>query len=458
MANLSDFFGPGDDAGTTTLEEALPTFGVVSAYQNSIYPCSTVSSRGGVIASGYMFSGSEGWSTFNGQQNTASSIGASSDGGTGWFQATPNNQAEGHYRYTFPTDGWNYSNVIRHYANYPNSNWPYFGTVIGPSGFRQKISIFNNGATVQVHRRGAYTVDTFGMDNGVHLNTSGEPGATSFGMNSYNSRINKLVIVRGNASGQYRLHVWTNPNRNLNTESYNVGDINLFMREAYAGTDGASYFYNDFTWNTTGTTGYNESMYHFRVVVSDNGYVGFARMTPSNQTVSAFIIPNPSSTSNSVSGSLITLGLTTSYGIEQGNSYGMRSNISWDNTAVACYSPYYYYGSGINLHYISTKDASQQTYFQDPNSSWGYGVFPIGKSSFALRYTGDNNDQGSGVYVVQHTPSTMFNTGRTYNGTSWSNGSPVNSATVYLSLDTGYSSTNYVHMGAMNSWTSGIGA
>lgn len=453
MANLSDLFG-GGDAGTTTLEEAKPTFGVFSGYNGGTYSSSTVN-ESGIIAGGFPNSSSEGWNNFNGQQYTQSSIGSGGDGNTAWFQATPNMQAEGHYRYIFPTDGWNYANVLRHASNSSHNYWPYFGTVIGPEGFRQKISIWNQNSDISIFRRGAYRMEYLSLSNGTTLNTSGEPSNTSFGMNSYNSRINRLALVRGDSNNNYRLHVWTNPNINLNREDFLSGDLYNFLRQAYLGENGASYFYNDFSWSTSGSSSYNESRYHMRIVLSDDGKVGIARMTPSNQTVSGFLVPNPAGTSPTTNiSTLISLSLTTSYGIEQGTPYGMRSNINWDNSAVICYSPYYYYASGINMHIFSTKDASKIGYYQDSSSSWGIATFPIGKSSFGIHNNANNADTGSGQYFETITPGIHFNTGRrATSGAAWSNYSNIDSYGQYLANDTGYTSTNYPHWGPMNSWT-----
>lgn len=459
MASLKTLF-QGTSSGTVSIQEALPTFGVWNNYANNTYPVSTVDSKGQVMASGYYYTSSEGWNSFSGQSRTDGAVSSGSDGSTFWFQGTPNNQSEGHYRYAFPTNSIGYANMLRPYGNHQNSYWPYFGTVIGPSGFRQKISIYTSNTTMEVHKRGSYRIDYFGLSNGTHYNTSGTPGTTCYGQTSYNSRINRFVLLQGDGSNNYRLHVWTNPNINLNREDYAAGDLDIFLRQAYAGTNGASYYYNDFNWQTSGSTSYNESRYHNRIVLGDNGRIGIARMTPSNQTASCWIAPNPASTSLSTSPQNInTLGLTTSYGIEQGNAYGMRTTMNWDNSAVACYSPYYYYGSGINMHYISTVDPSQQAYYQDGSTSWGVSVYPVGKTSFGVRSTGNNTDGGNGVYTLIHNPSSGFNTGRDNYGSAFSTGAQVYNWGMYWAVDTGYTSTNYPHIAAMNSWTyTGTGA
>lgn len=458
MANLSDLFGGG--GGTTTLTESLPTFGVWSNYQNGSYAQGTYGTNGGLIAGGYVYTGSEGWNNYSGVSRTDNSLGSGSDGNTSWFQATPLNQSEGHWRMAWPTNGIGYAGMIKNHGNFIPGNWPYYGTVIGPAGYRQKISLRNVSDTWEVHHRGAYKIDYFVMSNGVHFNSTGRPDGNSQGMNSYNSRINRLVMIQGDNSSNYRLHVWTNPNINLNTVEYAAGDLRQFMLEAFSGTNGASYFYNDFSWSTSNSSSYNESRFHFRVILGDNGRIGLVRMTPSNQTVSAWILPNPSGTSLASGPSqIITLGLTTSYGIEQGETYGMRSMMNWNNSVVACYSPYYYYGSGINMHYISTADPSQQSWFQESNTSWGYNVYPVGKSSFGVRYVGENGDTGAGLYSYIQNPSVELYTGRTLNGSTWSNGGSTTNFGMYWPVDYGYTSTNYPHIVSMSSWSyTGTGA
>lgn len=459
MANLSELFGGGESEGA--LEESLPTFFVHSAYNAGTYSGGTYDSFAYPITSGYPDTGSEAWGQYNNALRTYDSgsgtgtVSSRSGDDLCTFQGVNYCQAEGHWRLWYPSNGISYAPVIKQYQNFINSNWAYYGTIIGTVGKRQRVSIYAQNDTLEVHRRGSYRIDSLGIGSTTYLETSGRPANTSYGTISYNERTGKLAYLQGNSSNSYRLHVWTNPNINLNNEDYLVGDLHLFLSQAKAGTNGASYFYNDFSWTSSGSTSYSESQYHNRLIMGDNGRIGIVRMTPSNETRHVWIQPNPAGTSLTTSPQNVSnLSLTTSYGIEQGSQYGMRTNITWDNKFIAAYSVYYYYGAGINCHFVSTEDPSVGYTYQQGDSSWGWPIFPIGKSDFAMHYVGTNANSGSGgVQFYTFSPVSAYRTGLNNNGTSTiSSGQTLNPRTNRLAIDTGYTSTNYVHVGPMNNW------
>lgn len=345
------------------------------------------------------------WNNYSGRIYTYGTFGSGSAGSTYWVKATTMNQAEGNWQVQIPASG-EYSKAPFRNPDACANWWPFYGVHIGQEGVRQRISIYLNGNTIRVHHRGMNHRQEQ-IDVGWFKNATGEPGAAAYGTVSYNDRTRQLIIIQGSGNS-YRLHSWTNKGRSLNEKSYKTGTIYRFMQEAFNGTNGASYFYNDFTWSTTGSNSYAESQYHFRVIAGDNGRVGLVRMTPSNQTVHAWIQPNPSGTALTTAPTAVSiLGLTTSYGIEQGNFYGQRSNITWDNNWVACYSPYYYYGCGINLHVVSVADPSRGYYYQSGNTDVGWSIAPIQENKFALRFNHWNTDGGLGMQVGILDPSNI---------------------------------------------------
>lgn len=453
--SLTNLYRPATGA---TLLEPLPTFAVMNAYSgNSGYAYVVLDSYWNPVLSSQPQS-SENFSGLASYLNTSGSI-SSNSLGSYFAQATCFNQAEGNWIWNPPSRAaGGYDNLIRPVGNFINSYWPYYGTVIGTAGKRQRISTYIQNNTIQIHKRGGSgIIASFSISNASLINLTGEPASTSYGQISYNERTKTLAIMRGNGSAQYRLHVWKNPNINLNDDALTAGELYTFMYNARQGIGGASYFYNDFTWNTSGSTSYSESMYHNRVIMGDNGMVGLVRMTPSNQTVHAYVVPNTAGTSPTSGPTTVSsLSLTTSYGIDQGNYYGMRSNITWDNSFVFCYSPYYYYGSGLNMHHVSTENPSIGYTNQDSNTSWGVQVMPIGTSEVLTHNTSTNADSANGILMYIVSPQAAYKNGVQLNSdTSVSSGSPLNLFGYYCPVDTGYTSTNYPHVVPMGTWAQG---
>lgn len=346
----------------------------------------------------------ESWNNYAGRLYTYGAFNSGSAGSTYWLSATPNTQAEGNYLVNLPASG-QFGATMRNY-DATLGYWPFYGTHIGEEGVRQRVSLYLNGNVIRVHNRGSLSCyEQIGAD--WFKNAIGEPGANGYGTISYNDRTRQLIIIQG-TNNSYRLHSWTNRGRSLNERSYKTGTIYKFMQEARNGTNGASYFYNDFTWGTTGSNTSNEDRYHFRVIAGDNGVVGLVRMTPNNQTIHSYITPNPSGTTLSVAPTAVsTLALTTSYGIDSGNAYGIRSNITWDNKWIACYSAYYYYGAGINSHYVSVANPSIGYVWQWGGTNMGVQVLPFKENKFIVRLSAWNNDGNEAVRLGLLDPSSV---------------------------------------------------
>jgi hypothetical protein len=176
-----------------------------------------------------------------------------------------------------------------------------------------------------------------------------------------------------------------------------------------------------------------------RVVVGDNGIVGMARMVPSNVTnYATYTIA--SSTLNT---SFNTIGLTTSYGIETGNRYGMRHSITWDNNWVAAYSAYYYYGAGINVFFIDTRDPRNYFTGQNGDTNNGCQLVPFGEDKFMFNRSVENADGNVGMRLFIINPEGA-RLGR-ITSTTISNGGgiPLTANLQYGMFDTKYTSTNY---------------
>ena len=447
MANpLSKFIDPNSI-------EPLPTFSTYDATSNmagSVYD-----SNLSAVTNWVVNTSAEGWSyshaAGNGQ-NLPSSNGSSSNGAA----HTPANQAEGNMHMNPPAIG-GYGAMMRHTTN-TASVWVRFGTVIGFPGTRQKISLYASGNSLGVYPRGSLVpMETLTTNTATFRNIIGEPGTTCNGMISYNDRTKTIAYVTNNGSStvNYRVHVWRHPGVNLNTMEYKVGDLYKFLTEAKSGVNGASYYYNDFTWSTTSATSYTESMSHMRIIMGDNGTLGIVRFTPDYGTYHAYAVLNPSGTA--ITGSVTqisTNACTTTYGIEQGDRYGMRSNITWDNQWIAAYAPYYYYGSGICMHLVYTQDPSKGYKYTITDSSAGINVAPIRENAFILHRT-NNADSGSLFNYMLMNPGGTYVNGLNDVGTAVANGGALTTTSESGYLDITYTSTNYPSLIAMSSWTGG---
>lgn len=440
-------------------KDPYPTFGVWSNYQNNpgyvVYDSNMQPLHGG-----YMNTDFEIQADYNGWNYTTNNFGS---GGvtTNWVSATPFNQADGNWLVQLPGGsggGAAWNNMYGKNPGHIQSYYPFFGVVVGTKGKRQKFSLYMSNSTIGWYPRGG----TGAMEE-LNINSSTYAtwfGGTSYGMIGYNERTRELVAVEAkDGSNNYRMHFWRNTDRNLNTDDFNRGDLHFFLSEAKtAGTPAALtatkyYYYNDFQWQQDSSQNYNESRYRMRVIVGDNDYIGMARFTPSNQTRYATFLPNPASTSGTLQ-TLNGVGHTTSYGIEQGNYYGQRHQISWSNNWVVSYAPYYYYGSGMCAIVSDTRDPRNYYTFQQTQTSNGCQTVPYKEDMFLFNDSANNSDGNWGLRLWSYDPEGMLKNGRTQNGTI-SNGQGFNpqAYTFSFSFDTRYTSTNYPTLMQMDNWS-----
>jgi hypothetical protein len=347
--------------------------------------------------------------------------------------------------------------------NYILEHWPFFGTMIEKTGVRPRNSIYYRNSQIGIYpRSGSAPLELVNM-SGTYATWAGfNTGYTAI---SYNVRTNTLAVLepRDN-SNNYRLHVWknANANRDLDAVNYTAGTMHRFLLEAFTAgrptalTQTAYYYYNDFQWQANSSQSYDESRRKAYIVMGDNNVVGIARFVPSNITHYATFAPNFSTSS----GTLTTLngqGHTTSYGIEQGNYYGMRYMQTWDQYWVACYAPYYYYQTGWCGIFFNTQDPSRYYTSRWGSTSWGAQIVPFKKDKFIF-HAGDSNVDGNvgmRLYVVD--PGGLRKYGVDSDGTAVANGAELSlfkSLFVY-SFDTRYQSTNYPTIVPMNEWTHG---
>ena len=432
---------------------ALPTFGTYSCRDNRPF-WNIYNSRLQPIDGGSQHTDSELWSPWTGINYTNSHIN-SSGWTTSWSQATPVQQADGHLMMRLNAGNRTYT------ATNPDvhqSYMPYWGVVIGQRGIRQNFSLFYQNSTLRIMERGIAE----GYYENINLNNttySTWAGGTGYGSACYNDRTRTLVVVTAkDGSNNYRMHIWKNTgtDRSLNSDNYYPGTLAAFLREAKTGMldagQGAgipSYAFYDFQWQANSSQNYSESQYRMRVVAGDNGIIGMARMVPSN--VSHYATYNPAT--QQLVTSFNTIGLTTSYGHEQGERYGMRHNITWDNNWVAAYNSYYYYGSGMNVYFIDTRDPRNYFTGQQGNSQQGCQLVPYQEDKFLFNNSTHNVDNAYGLRLFIIEPEAALQ-GR-ITATTIANGGALTMEAnpQWGRFDTDYTSTNYPGLQSMAHWT-----
>jgi len=433
----------------------LPTFATYSNRDNVPF-WNIYNSRMKPIDAGSQHDDSELWAPFNGTNYTNSHFGSSTVT-TSWSQATPWQQADGHWMMRLNPGNRTYTGTRYDVCQ---SYMPYYGVVIGKRGIRQNFSLYSNDASLRIMERGINEgfYENINLNN-VAYSTWFSSQGTTWGSASYNDRTRTLVVVAAkDGSNNYRMHIWKNPgiDRSLNSDNYYPGTLAAFLREAKTGLLDAnqgpgvpSYAFYDFQWQANSSQNYNESRYRLRVVAGDNGIIGMARMVPSNAC--NYATYNPST--QQLTTSFNTIGLTTSYGIDQGNYYGMRSNITWDNNWVAAYSVYYYYGSGMNVYFIDTRDPRNYFIAQVGESAQGCQLVPYQEDKFLFNNSVHNvdNNYGLALYVVDPEGALQ---GRITSGTI-NNGGTINmqANSQRGMFDTRYTSTNYPGLQSMAHWT-----
>lgn len=395
------------------------------------------------------------WSAWTGNNYTNGNIG--SNGWTSnWMGSTSFFQADTHWYFRI-SEGYNNPGVASN-PDGQDGNMPFWGVVIGTTGKRQKISLYNNNSTLRVYPRGVQN----GWLESIDLNSatySSWFGGTTYGSVSYNERTGTLVVIEAkDGSNNYRLHRWINTGegRSFNQSNYHAGLLHRFVSEAKSAITQngiASYNFYDFQWQANSSQNYNESRYRMRVVAGDNGIVGMQRFVPSNITHYATYTPS----SQTLTTAFNTISNTTSYGIEQGNKYGARHNITWDNYWVAAYNVYYYYGSGMNVFFIDTRDPRNYFTGQYADTSNGCSLVPIERNKFMWTYHVSNSDGTSGMRLSIVDLEGPKVTGRTLSGTI-ANGANIGLDKNIMNgiFDTKYTSTNYTLLLPVQRWPRNI--
>jgi hypothetical protein len=440
----------------------LPTFATFANYNNTpgwgIYD-SEMQPIGGTNGS----TDFEIQNDYTGQNYTTNNW--SSNGVTNsWSGATPMHQQDGDWYCNIPGRGFEGEGIWARNRGTMDSYMPYFGSIIGNRGVRQKMSLRSADANLQIMPRGASNrTEEVSLNNTIYSTWA---NGVTYGNVSYNQRQKKLVLIEAkDGSNNYRVHIWRNTNalRDLNSEDQSVGTLHLFLSEAKtagvpaATTTGVYYYYNDFQWQNDASQNYTESRYRMRVTAGDNEFIGMSRFVPSTATHYATFLPTINTTSGTLSYKGNPLPPTTSYGWDQGVQYGMRSNITWDNYWMVSYNPYYYYGSGMCAVFVDTRDPRNYYFARYGETNNGCQLVPFNEDKFVFNASVENSDGNVGMRLSIVDLGGIFEFGRDATTSGITNGANINlrPTTMLYSFDTRFTSTNYPGLMQPTSWTNG---
>lgn len=423
--------------------DPLPTFATFSNYNNNpmwnIYD-----SYMQPLDAGNQNTDAEMSSPWNGNNYTNGNFGSSS-WTSYWMGATPMMDANCHQYYSIAPG---YAVTVTKNPDALQAWQTRWGVVLGKTGKRQRFSLYLNNNDLRINPRGIAE----GHYDRVLLNNTEYAtwfGGTSYGMVGYNDRTQTLVAIESkDNANNYRMHIWRNNGkaRSLNVDNYQTGLLHNFLKEAKAGLPGddgtatvLTYQFKDFQWQANSSQNYTESRHRMRVIVGDNNIIGMARMVPSNVTHYATYTLSSSTLSTSFN----TIGLTTSYGVDNGDRYGMRHQVTWDNNWVAAYSAYYYYGAGINVFFIDSRDPRNYFIGQNGDTNNGCQLVPYAQNKFMFNRSVENADGNIGMRLFIIDPEGAKN-GRVTSGTISNGGTLGLTSNIQVGMfDTKYTSTDY---------------
>jgi len=468
MANLSQFLGGGGGSEGDPRTEGAPLYCMYGGDYNSIGFNSIIRDTTANQAVGSPW-GAVTNSTANyafGQASSGQGFGYNADAGTlssqlssqgsgsysPWSQSLFQNDQYPHFLYgSCSKEGaiaWNSS-----HASMGNSANNYLiNHTSMPAGVRPRryYTIYNNSFS---WRRNAHTqsanahhhiVDKINLSTVTGVNRANNY-STSYGMGSYNEKTKTLVTIHGAGSTSFDVTLYIGT-KNLNkvarlSDFFDNCSVKNFNVSNGAPTNLSTMNYANCMFldnNDRLTISWSYSNTHYMYVVDLSGSGG---------NVSG---ANPDN-----------IGNTTSYGPEQGLEYRPKIQTTWDGKWVAMYRPYYYYGCGYSVFFVSTEDSTRYFKANYTSSDGGGAFFPSGRTGFSY-YWGTNSDSSgthnsSWDFTATSTTGTSstfygFNTNvSSSNLTSISNGATLNTSVGYV--NTGYYySTNYPRYCSVNWW------
>lgn len=229
------------------------------------------------------------------------------------------------------------------------------------------------------------------------------PNSQSYliGTASYNKSLKKLFIIRS----------WSSTNATY--DCYSNVDFDAFPSPAVAMTQSGVTVVTGLMQVPNMQTSYAESTYQFTPVLCDDGTLWGITMSPHTGLQLWGRTSVPTADGNFSPTYIGQITLTTSYGVEQGSSYGRIMMETRDRTGVLVACPYYYYGSGIRAFCVPKSGSStNHAYAQvdETSSSTGWHALPWRDSGFCFYFAGNGYPNNYNGAYVTHFMSQSANT------------------------------------------------
>lgn len=200
-------------------------------------------------------------------------------------------------------------------------------------------------------------------------------GNTSMrGTVAYNNTLKELHVCYENSSASYSIR------------KYSGWDFDAYPDPTTAAANVTGTL--EYTITNPSWTGYSsESVFNSKMLLRDDGQLHMYTFFPSSKMAN-YYWTNPTTTGNINTTQGSTASNTTSYGYDQGESYGMHIISSRDGKNYAFISPYYYYHSGLNHMYSGMKETTNgpSHIIQNHDSNYGYTVLPWRDDGFCTYY------------------------------------------------------------------------
>jgi hypothetical protein len=400
MATLSNLLGGGSSAGAIDhRKEGLPLFGLfgTSGDQNdhmtyrifdSGFKCvgspwgavcnSTTNYRFGILGDASFAYSKDDFGTSIGHQNLSSET--YDDWQRYWKSIYQCDQYPHAQYYTSSRDGFYTFQSFHSYETqfeYDNG-WTKLNHNL-PEGCRPRRLFSNKRNAMREMNMGNNSCAAFDhYDYSSHM-LSAQTYAIGTG---YNEKNKMLVMVHSSGTGSdadKTVHIF---------ESSKCLNHVTRIKDYFANLTSTEYFTDSWSSNN------NRDM---TVSVGNNKWVGFGHKYNSSMRYAAFNCKNGDSLGTTGSARIyvgwqdFAGSTTTSYGAEQGPQYYTKYNTTWDGTWGMIYSPYYYYGCGINGFCMSIENPRKFISINQTKSSRSNPYLAWGRTGFHGGWS-DNTD------------------------------------------------------------------
>ena len=216
------------------------------------------------------------------------------------------------------------------------------------------------------------------------------PVSTGYGNVCYNATLNQMVVMQyDNTGGRQKPLLYTF------ASDFNLKNIAKGTQEITSGYDPTSESKMTLAIESTvnngsgipGSPNNTETNHRGIPVLCDNGKIVHFRSQGNGVSGSnyAFRWELDASGTDYVKDAHFTYsGQTTKYGMEQGEYYGVRHQMSNDSRYVLAYDNYYYYHSGARVMIIRVSDGKVVKWTNN-ETSWGWSYTPVQANKFIVK-------------------------------------------------------------------------